>query len=115
MARSSNPTPRLPADATSNREVAMTNIDKLQAVRTAALLLGAAIMGSGQAAADQVIPDDLIVQGSECVGLDCVNNESFGFETIKLKENNLRILFEDTSVGSFPTNDWRLIANDSTS
>ena len=26
---------------------------------------------------DQVIPDDLIVQGSACVGLDCVNNESF--------------------------------------
>lgn len=66
-------------------------------------------------AADQVIPDDLIVQGSTCVGFDCVNNESFGFDTIRLKENNLRIHFEDTSVGSFPTNDWRLIANDSAS
>ena len=31
--------------------------------------------------ADQVIPDDLIVQGSACIGLDCVNNESFGFDT----------------------------------
>lgn len=39
-------------------------------------------------ALDQVIPDDLIVQGSACVGLDCVNNESFGFDTIRLKENN---------------------------
>ena len=66
-------------------------------------------------AADQVIPDDLIVQGSECVGLDCVNNESFGFDTIRLKENNTRIKFEDTSVGSFPTNDWQLTANDSAS
>ena len=46
---------------------------------------------------DQVIPDDLIVQGSGCVGFDCVNNESFGFDTIRLKENNLRIKFEDTS------------------
>lgn len=66
-------------------------------------------------AADQVIPDDLIVQGSECVGLDCVNNENFGFDTIRLKENNTRIKFEDTSVGSFPTNDWQLTANDSAS
>lgn len=63
--------------------------------------------------ADQVIPDDLIVQGSGCFGFDCVNNESFGFDTIRLKENNLRIKFEDTSVGSFPTNDWQLTANDS--
>lgn len=64
---------------------------------------------------DQVIPDDLIVQGSGCFGFDCVNNESFGFDTIRLKENNLRIKFEDTSTGSFPTNDWQLTANDSAS
>ena len=57
----------------------------------------------------------LIVQGSLCVGFDCVNNESFGFDTIRLKENNLRIKFEDTSVGAFPTNDWQLTANDSAS
>jgi hypothetical protein len=66
-------------------------------------------------AADQVIPDDLIVQGSACIGFDCVNNENFGFDTIRLKENNLRIKFEDTSVGTFPTNDWQLTANDSAS
>lgn len=64
---------------------------------------------------DQVIPDDLIVQGSACVGLDCVNNESFGFDTIRMKENNTRIKFEDTSVGTFPTNDWQLTANESAS
>ncbi|MES1243882.1 MAG: tail fiber domain-containing protein [Acidobacteriota bacterium] len=67
-------------------------------------------------AADQVIPDDLIVQGSACVGLDCVNNESFGFDTIRLKENNTRIKFDDTSTGTgFPANDWQLTANDSAS
>lgn len=67
------------------------------------------------ASLDQVIPDDLIVQGSGCFGFDCVNNESFGFDTIRLKENNLRIKAEDTSVGSFPTNDWQLTFNDSAS
>lgn len=66
-------------------------------------------------ALDQVIPDDLIVQGSGCFGFDCVNNESFGFDTIRLKENNLRIKAEDTSVGTFPTNDWQLTFNDSAS
>lgn len=63
---------------------------------------------------DQVIPDDLVVQGSACVGLDCVNNEPFNFDTVRLKENNTRILFLDTSTqGGFPTNDWILKANDS--
>ena len=65
--------------------------------------------------ADQVIADDLIVQMSLCVGMDCVNGESFGFDTIRLKENNLRIKFQDTSnSGSFPSVDWQLTANDST-
>jgi hypothetical protein len=63
---------------------------------------------------DQVIADDLIVTGSLCVGFDCVNGENFGFDTIRLKENNLRIKFEDTSnSGSFPSNDWQITANDS--
>ena len=75
----------------------------------------AAAPASVLAPMDQVIPDDLIVQGSACVGLDCVNGESFGFDTIRLKENNLRIKFEDTSVGAFPTTDWQLTANDSAS
>ena len=62
----------------------------------------------------QVISQDLVVQGSNCVGLDCVSSESFGFETIRLKENNLRIRFMDTSnSASFPTNDWQITANDS--
>lgn len=62
---------------------------------------------------DQIINDDLIVTQSICVGTDCNNGESFGFDTIRLKENNLRIKFLDTSVGSFPSNDWELTANDS--
>ena len=64
----------------------------------------------------QVIADDLIVQGSECVGLDCTATESFGFDTLRLKENNLRINFDDTSSSAgFPAVDWRLSANDSAS
>lgn len=62
---------------------------------------------------DQVIPDDLIVQGSVCAGLDCVNNENFGFDTIRMKENNTRLQFDDTSVSAgFATNNWQIRAND---
>ena len=65
--------------------------------------------------ADQVILDDLIINGSECIGQDCVNGESFGFDTLRLKENNLRIKFIDTSSSaSFPSNDWEITVNDST-
>jgi hypothetical protein len=61
---------------------------------------------------DQVIADDLIVQGSICAGLDCVNNEDFGFDTIRVKENNTRIQFDDTSTSAgFPSNNWQIRAN----
>jgi hypothetical protein len=64
---------------------------------------------------DQVILDDLIVVASSCIGHDCVNGEDFGYDTLRLKENNLRIHFHDTSnpSSSFPTNDWRISVNDS--
>ena len=63
---------------------------------------------------DVVTADDEIIQGSVCVGLDCVVNETFNFDTIRLKENNTRIGFMDTSSGvGFPTNDWTIRANDS--
>lgn len=65
---------------------------------------------------DVVNADDVIVQGSLCVGFDCVNNENFGFDTVRLKENNTRIGFDDTSATSgFAANDWQLTANDSAS
>lgn len=64
---------------------------------------------------DHVIADDLIVTGSLGVGNDIVNGQAFGFSTVILKENNLRIKFWDTSnSSSFPTTDWSLVANEST-
>lgn len=64
---------------------------------------------------DIVHLDDVIITSSLCVGMDCINGENFGFDTFRLKENNLRIHFQDTSnSGSFPTTDWRIVINDST-
>ncbi len=69
---------------------------------------------TGLATKDICHNDDLIVDGSLCVGFDCTCNYSFGFDTIVLKENNLRIFFDDTSTAaSFPRNDWRIVINDS--
>jgi hypothetical protein len=71
--------------------------------------------GLDSLAKDVLHYDDAIITGSLCVGFDCANGESFGYDTVKLKENNLRLFFEDTSIGSFPTGDWRIRINDTTS
>jgi len=77
------------------------------------LTVAAALAGSA-AIADVVHLDDVIVDGSACIGFDCVNGESFGFDTLRLKENNLRIAAQDTSTAaSFPSNDWQITFNDS--
>jgi len=58
---------------------------------------------------------DMIIDGSQCVGYDCAPGEVFDFDTLILKENNLRIHFYDTSSSlGFPTNDWRITVNDAT-
>jgi hypothetical protein len=77
------------------------------------VMSGVTLLGS-VAHADFVILDDLIVDGSACVGFDCADGEAFSFDTIRLRENNLRIKFDDTSTAaSFSRNDWQLTANDS--
>ncbi len=82
---------------------------------SAACLFGlAVILVAAPATADILHLDDVIIDGSLCVGFDCVNGESFGFDTIRLKENNLRIHFNDTSTAaSYPDTDWRIVINDS--
>ena len=84
----------------------------VRALGAAALATVALALLPAAANAVNVVAEDQIVQGSQCVGLDCVNNESFGFNTLMLKENNNRLLFNDTStVAGLPTTNWALIAN----
>lgn len=72
------------------------------------------ILGGSTAFADSVVLDDQIVVGKSCIGQDCINGEAFGFETLKLKENNTRLKFDDTSASaSFPARDWQITANES--
>ncbi len=98
---------------TQNTTLNKTEVHEMKKLFTgiSVLILAA---GSTVSIADQVILDDLIVDGSACIGQDCVNGESFGFDTIRLKENNLRIKAEDTSTtSSFPSRDWQITFNDS--
>ena len=61
---------------------------------------------------DQVINDDLIVTGNLSIGWDAVNGENFGDNVIIVKENNVRIGFDDTSTeAGSPKNDWMIEAN----
>lgn len=57
---------------------------------------------------------DVIATSSLGVGSDLTSGFDFGANTIVLRENNTRILFEDSSTpgGTFPSTDWRLTAND---
>jgi Chaperone of endosialidase len=64
-------------------------------------------------AVETLFTDVVSAQGGVCAGSDCVNGESMGLASAKLKENNTRLKFEDTSASvGFPTTDWQLSAND---
>lgn len=57
--------------------------------------------------------DFVSAAGGLCGGADCTSTETFTLVTAKLKANNTRLKFEDTSTSAgFPTTDWQLSAND---
>lgn len=89
------------------------NLKSISAIAAACTTLTGVAM---QAQAQTVLAtNDGIIRNSLCVGTDCSNTETFGFDTLRLKENNTQLHFDDTSnSASFPANDWRIIANDST-
>lgn len=55
---------------------------------------------------------DLTVQGNACIGADCEVLETFDTEALKIKDNLPWILFDDTSTGDNPSNDWRITVNE---
>jgi hypothetical protein len=78
------------------------------------LLVGmsiAVLWSGGEAIADEVIADDLIVQGRTCIGPPCIDGESFGTGTLRLKDTETRIDFINTNTSPFARRDWRIEAN----
>jgi hypothetical protein len=67
---------------------------------------------ANRALAETVISGDLTVYNSLCVGFDCLAAESYGSDTIRIKENNVRFHADDTSTtAGFASTDWRLEFN----
>lgn len=63
--------------------------------------------------ANTFFTDDVSARGGVCAGADCTSAESYGTATAKVKANNTRFKFEDTSTSvGFPATDWQLSAND---
>jgi hypothetical protein len=60
---------------------------------------------------DSVVPDDLVVQGTACIGPNCVNGDPTAANTLLLKARLPRIFFDDIFSGAFPARDWILQAN----
>jgi hypothetical protein len=62
---------------------------------------------------DFITSTDVIINGSLGLGFDAVSGQEFGFNTFILKENNLRILFDDSDdpAGTMPANDWQIEIN----
>ena len=74
---------------------------------------------TGQEAARGDVPliavtaDDAVIKGALCIGTDCASSGETFATTFKLKENNNRITFDDTSVSTgYSANDWLLATND---
>ena len=71
-----------------------------------------ASLWAGQVMADQIVNENYTIQGSQCVGYDCVNNEVFGSNVLRLKENNNRIRFWDSISNQTDIQSFELKAND---
>lgn len=109
------------ADGVYSYELRVAQADSAPLVQSGSFTIanGAVVAPDGverRLAANTFFTDDVSAQGGVCAGFDCTNAESYGLVTVKLKENNTRIKFEDTSApGAFPGTDWQLSANDSIS
>ncbi|EDM66407.1 MAG: hypothetical protein COB27_008115 [Moritella sp.] len=82
-----------------------------QVIKTLALV-GLFSLSSGVANAS-VVNDAQLIEGDLCVGFDCVNDENFDGELLRLKENNVHIRLIDTSSITQDHESWNIGANDS--
>jgi len=72
-----------------------------------------AVLLTSTVIADQVRTENQIVQGGFCAGSDCLDGEVFNEDTLRLKENNLRIRLIDTTAENVFGESWVIEANDS--
>jgi len=123
FAAGSNPTLRLDGlgDGTYSYELRIGQPNSAPVVQSGSFTVanGAIVSPSAierphlRPAPETLFTDDVSAKGGVCAGFDCTSPESYGAATLKLKANNTRLKFEDTSTSpGFPTTDWQLSAND---
>lgn len=123
FAAGSNPTLRLDGlgDGTYSYELRIGQPDSAPVVQSGSFTVANGAIVSPSAierprlhpAPETLFTDDVSAKGGVCAGFDCTSPESYGIATAKLKANNTRLKFEDTSTSpGFPTTDWQLSAND---
>jgi hypothetical protein len=63
---------------------------------------------------NHIFNENLYVDGNQCLGTQCIGTEIFGYDTLRLKQDNLRIMFHDTSgaLPGFPSNSRRWSKSD---
>ncbi len=62
---------------------------------------------------DYVLNNNAIIKARHCVGGDCLGAQTFGNETLLLKDKVVWIRFNDTSsTSSYPKHDWEIRCND---
>ncbi|MEM8931101.1 MAG: hypothetical protein AAGE94_07990 [Acidobacteriota bacterium] len=103
---------RAPIDGTATGEVPSVAWARVVSgsfeVRHGAMVLADPERGAGSRVPTKT---NSITQGSACIGTSCDSHESFGEDTLRLDEENLRLHFDDTST-SAPNNDWRILINE---
>ena len=77
-----------------------------------ALSLCSLFFSAGVANAAVTYAENTSVQGNMCVGTDCATEETLLYPVLKVKENNTRIVFYDSSADT-AGDSWRMVANDS--
>jgi hypothetical protein len=114
------------ADGLYSYELRTAQADSVPLVQTGSFTVANGAIVSPEAVEERVLAprplkpatntfftDDVSAQGGVCAGFDCTSTESYGVASAKLKENNTRLKFEDTSASAgFATTDWQLTAND---
>ena len=67
----------------------------------------------------EYLEENLYVDGSLCAGENCEDGDNFGYATVRIAEDNTRIVFDDATDTSqnplYSANDWMLKANESSS
>ena len=83
--------------------------------RTLCAALGLwAVLPFGYATAEQTFDEPVLIDDNLCVGEGCPPGQTFSSaqQPLLLRDSSLSIYFEDTSSASFPSDDWRLLIND---